>query len=325
LISRSGAVNLKSQSDHARYEPVAWRKISLRNEKDPGRPWGDELLALDFPGGPYVLSGLSRSQAADLQGRFGPYCLAIPDSQASIPVKVFEGPDSLQTQRIYTSGEYTLDLAHFDVGTEVQGLHFSGWIGFYPEIHGSISTPISQAGRSGSVFENYLRLMVAYRLLQENGLVLHSAAVVIEDSAFLFYGVSGAGKSTLSEMAVKAGCEVISDDLNAVLFSGNEIRVSKLPFTGTFSGAACKRESYPLQGIFALKQGQSNSTRDLSPGRSLASLLVCSPFVNNNGYMMDRLQEKLLVLSGIIPIRELGFSKDRGFDEIITLLLSSND
>ena len=75
-------------------------------------------------------------------------------------------------------------------------------------------------------------------------------------------------------MAHAAGCEVISDDLNAVLLSDGEVRVNKLPFTGTFSEANCKQSSYSLGGVFYLEKDEFNSIEIVSRAKSLASLML---------------------------------------------------
>lgn len=320
-----GTATLKTHDISPRQQSSTLTSGRGSDSASPAEPWGNETVKLDFPGGPYTLNGLSAIQAKDLDERFTHYCIPISDERNSVQIKVFKGPDNPQSQRILDSGEFTLDLEHFGSGTLVNGLQFSGSIDFLPDMRGYVSTPANEAGRTDSVFENYLRLMVAYRMLQQESLMLHSAAIVINDYAYVFYGISGAGKSTISEMAANAGFEVISDDLNAVFLTGNGASVRKLPFTGTFSESTCKKESYPLKAIFTLRKGISNETRPVGRTQSLASLIVCSPFVNANGFMLEALQDRLLQLLGRIPVGELVFTKDNGFDEISKLLENQID
>lgn len=283
-------------------------------------PWGDETVCLDFPGGPYAFNGLSETQAHDLRGRFGVYCIQDELHHCSMPIEVTRGRDPLQTQAIIASGEYTLDLVHDQSRMAVQGLWFSGSADFDPMTRGAISTPINETQKTGAIFENFLRLLVAYRLLDGNGLVLHSAALVISGGAYLFYGISGAGKSTLAEMAARAGYEIMSDDLNAVQFYGQHAQVRKLPFTGTFSESTCKQETYPLRGIFKLEKASFNLIRPQSAAVSLAALLACAPYVNASAAMLDQLQNRLLQLVNYAQPAVLSFSNTSDFNEIANLL-----
>ena len=237
-----------------------------------------------------------------------------------ISVTVVQGPDNPQTQRIVDTGEYCLDMTHSEKSTAVHGLQFSGVIDLSSPMRGVIATPVNTPGHTHSIIENFLRLLVAYRLLHSDGLLLHSAAIVVEDKAYVFYGVSEAGKSTLSEMAYAAGCEVISDDLNAVLLSADGIRVRKLPFTGTFSGSNSKRQSYPLGGLYKLRKSEANEVSGMDRVSSLVSIMACCPFVNSNEFMLDRLQGRIADLLGLVDGGILDFSKTNGFDEIASLL-----
>ena len=271
-----------------------------------------------------MFHGLSEIQASELRNRFLPYCIQQGSDRSSMVIAVMRGPDPPQSQVIKTSGEYTLNLSHHQDTLEVQGLSFSGSVDFGPMTRGTILTPVNESEQTDSIFENFLRLLVAYRLLDGNGVLVHSAAIVIAGGAYLFYGISGAGKSTLSEMAAKAGFEVISDDLNAVQFCGRRAQVRKLPFTGTFAESTCSQEIYPLRGIFRLEKARLNSTRQPGMAVSLASLLSCTPFVNASTAVLDQLQNRLLQLYDHVEPGILSFSKTSDFNEIANLLESPN-
>jgi hypothetical protein len=147
-------------------------------------PWGEESVALDFPGGPYILYGLSETQAADLRNRFLEDGIQPGNSLPGMPIEVCRGPDPLQSRRIMESGEYSLDFSHDHHALSVNGLGFSGSVDFDPMTSATISTPVNEPGNTWPVFENFLRLLVAYRLLDGHGLMLHSAAIVLDGNAY---------------------------------------------------------------------------------------------------------------------------------------------
>jgi len=56
-------------------------------------------------------------------------------------------------------------------------------------------------------------------LLHQRGyFLLHGNAIVHNDQAYIFAGESGAGKSTLAAAFSKAGAQVLSDDVSAIIF-----------------------------------------------------------------------------------------------------------
>lgn len=60
-------------------------------------------------------------------------------------------------------------------------------------------------------------------LFQRGNLLLHASAVKAGNEGWIFLGTPGAGKSTTCAAFVKAGCQLLSDDLTAITFdeSGN--------------------------------------------------------------------------------------------------------
>ena len=78
--------------------------------------------------------------------------------------------------------------------------------------------------------ENVLKVLLADWLLDQGGLLLHSAAVCLESRACLFIGPSGAGKSTLASLCASAGWQVLADELVAVRPTGRTYQCSGTPW-----------------------------------------------------------------------------------------------
>jgi hypothetical protein len=66
------------------------------------------------------------------------------------------------------------------------------------------------------LFMNLLMPLLAWRLLEEGGLLLHAAGAVIEGRAFLLVGEENAGKTTWARLCHEAGCQVVNDDVVVV-------------------------------------------------------------------------------------------------------------
>ena len=161
--------------------------------------------------------------------------------------------------------------------------------------------------------ENFLRVLVAHRVLGQGGVLLHSAAVVHGDGAFVFFGHSGAGKSTLCALSANRGLQVLSDELNALVPSGDGFRVERLPFAGDFGRSGGARESFPIAGLHALAQGLPHAILPLGRARAVGALSACAPFVNDDPQGGPRLLENLEHLTRATTVSTLRFGLDPSF------------
>ena len=281
-----------------------------------GEPWGEESLALDVAGGPYHFSGLAASQAAALKERFGRLCRT---SETGVPTAVFRAPAADFVDLDTRGWEYTLALDHAERCVRVAGLRLMARLDWAPGLSGGLAgglwTPEVAGEEWTSVLENYLRLLAAYRLLAGGGLLLHSAGVTDGDSVWLLLGPSGAGKTTASRLCLAAGAEVLSDDLNAVIFKpggeGEIPFVARLPFTGDLGerqGSPGEPGSYPLQGVVRLRQGPGVGLVPLSRASALAALMAAAPYANRDPFRREDLLGVCERLALAVPAWELTFS-----------------
>lgn len=269
-----------------------------------GAPCGEEVIDVVLPGGPYRIQGLSDRQASDLAERYGDLCRP---STARVVIDVFEaGEDDFR--EIDTRGwRYELDLDHFPDRVRIAGLRFMGWIGFEPRLRGALWTSVEGGVRWTELFENYFRILVAYRLLQDGGVLLHSAGVADREGAWVFFGHSGAGKTTISRLSQESGRQVLSDDINALHRDGETILVSKMPFAGDLGRSPGGFEARPLRGLYRLEKSNDNRVFPLPAARAVAALLSCAPFVNQDPYRVDDLTERLERLASDLPVGTLAF------------------
>jgi hypothetical protein len=199
--------------------------------------------------------------------------------------------------------EYGLDCDHALRAVCLAGLGIMGRLDWRPALGGILWTPEDGGALFPGIFENFLRVLVAYRLLELGGVILHSAGVVRGGGAYLFLGRSGAGKSTVARLSLDRGAEVLSDDLNALLpaaagraAAGSQVH--KLPFTGDLGGRRAARPPVPLAALVRLEKHTRDECRPLSRAEALACMLTCSPFVNADPHRRGHLETVLLALLG---------------------------
>ncbi len=285
---------------------------------DNAPAWGSETLVLDFCGGPYRFSGLSRSQAQSAGQRYRHYLLPA-DTESRVITHLRRLPDTC-FRPIDTRG-WTYERMEYQYHpnrVQVAGLKMLARISPAKAREGYLGTPLDDHDWfPGLVFENYFRMLTAYRLLALGGVMLHSAGILFGGKARLFLGHSGAGKSTLSELANHRGLSILSDDLNVLLPRAGRVRVEKVPFTGTFAQSAERRRSFDLEGLFKLSQGKHNAIDPLGPGNTLTLLLSCSPFVNEDPYRFDRLADNLAGILRHTTARHLIFNRDGGCFDLL--------
>ncbi len=279
------------------------RNPDLFPARHAGEPWGDRELVLDLPGGPYGFSGLSPDQEETVLGRFGELRL---DAAPAVTTIVFRAAAE-DFREIDTRGwEYGLDFDSGPSSVRLAGLDLAGRLDWRPGLRGALWTPIGAGDRFPGIFENFCRVLVAYRLHELGGAVIHGAAVVDGGEALLFVGPSGAGKSTVSRMALERGLTVLSDDLNALLPARGGAILAGLPFTGDLEPGGGIQ--YPLRALFRLEKDAEDRLRPLGRAETAACLLACSPFVNADPGRHAALLSTLLDLMNGVPAFALRFS-----------------
>jgi hypothetical protein len=110
------------------------------------------------------------------------------------------------------------------------------------------------------------RTMLSARLPLENGVMLHSAGIVVDGRAAIFFGPSGAGKSTLASLV---DAPVLSDEL--VIVQHGAARASG--WFGTFSADPPPAGSFPLAALVELGRGDGISLQPLPTRAALRALL----------------------------------------------------
>ena len=280
-----------------------------------GEVWGEQALEIDFVGGPYRFLGLHEEQVQATQERFGELCRepTEDDSGHVLTTRLFRiGRSEFRTFEL-DGWTYTFDRDYTPTSVRLAGLDFMGRLDWADDLSGALFTGEGGGATFQCLFENFFRVLVAYRLLELGGVLLHSAGVASRGRAHLFLGPSGAGKTTISRLGLASGRLVLSDDMNALCPDEEGTpKVEKLPFAGDLGRTPTPRSTYPLASLNRLRQGE-NHLRPLARAEAVATLLSCAPFVNSDPHRLDVLVDNLRDLVGRCQFQELTFSKKGDF------------
>lgn len=106
----------------------------------------------------------------------------------------------------------------------------------------------------------YLQLLLECKLIQNDFLILHSAAVKTDNRAFAFTGPSGIGKSTRAKKWIDLfSGEWISGDRPAI--DVNKVHVYGVPWDG--KEAIYKNIHCPLSAIFSVRRSEYTEIREM--------------------------------------------------------------
>jgi hypothetical protein len=258
-----------------------------------GEPWGEAAVVLDLAGGPYSFEGLSLAQRDALIARFGPLVVEDP---AAFPTILFQAPADDFVWFEVRGWHTTFDLDPEPDRLRLAGRGFLGLVSWAAP-RGALFTSLAEPGHFLGALENYLRVLVAYRVLERGGALLHSAGLLLEGDAFVLVGRSGAGKSTLARMTLEQGGDILSDELNALWPDADGVLVERMPFAGDLGQVCRPRSRHPLRGLGLLTQAPRDELRPISPGALVAGLLAASPFVNADPHRETALLDNLTALA----------------------------
>ncbi len=273
-----------------------------------GTPAGDSRLAVDVPGGPYVIRGLSERQHRALADRYGERASLLGPFDRGTEVRIFRAESREFVIVDRRSWVNSFDLDYSEPSVRIAGSQVMAHIRWSPELTAALWTSLEDGAEFLEAFENCFRILSAYRLLEVGGIVLHSSSVVDEGRAWVFFGHSGAGKTTIARRALAGGRRVLSDDINALRATGAGAQVEKMPFAGELGHSNEKVGPFPIRSLCRIEQSSRDLWRPLSTGSAVASMLSCIPFVNGDPYRLPIVMDTLEKLVRTTPTGAFEFS-----------------
>ncbi len=143
-------------------------------------------------------------------------------------------------------------------------------------------------------------------LLNYNGCLLHSSAVVINDEAYLFSADCGTGKSTHTSLWMKylkdKNPYILNDDKPAIRIIDDEIYAYGTPFSGKHD--ISKNTRAKLKGICFLEQATENSIRRLESKEAL-NLFFAQTVRRLTEIQMNKLLDIIEIIIKEVPIYKL--------------------
>ena len=148
----------------------------------------------------------------------------------------------------------------------------------------------------------------SYKLLDHNGLMLHSSAVVLDGKAYLFTAPSGTGKSTHTEKWVRLfGATYLNDDKPALRLIDGVWMAYGTPWSGKHD--LSDPRGFPVGGIAIVRRDEENGIRLLNPDEAFPYLMSQTAY-RLKALRMDKLLTLMDDLLRQLPIWELRCNRD---------------
>lgn len=216
----------------------------------------------------------------------------------------------------------SLDLKDVDARPEYRYKNNSLWIrgkkmeGYFDEIRcmGELSIPDPP---DISVIEYYIRSVIALLAFRSGAILFHSAGVVREKYAYLFFGHSGCGKSTVVRYSTND--TILNDDLLLLEPSNGCWIAYATPFSNP-GRIVITNTNACVVGMFRLIKNNSVVLERTNPSIALAEVISNVPVIPVIPNGLDELIKRCWRLTSEIPVYNLYFRKDPTFWEEIERL-----
>lgn len=163
--------------------------------------------------------------------------------------------------------------------------------------------------------ENFLRVLYAWKCLEQDALLLHACGVIRNGSGYGFFGPSGSGKSTIAGLSLEH--QVLSDDMVIIKRGGAGFQICGVPFRGELLQAPRTNGKSDLRGLYTLVKDEEHRTLPLSRTKAVAQLSACVPFVMAQPANARKVMDICSELSNSVPIQALHFKPEKGFWSVI--------
>ena len=265
-----------------------------------------DILQLEIAGIGVALTITDPGMIARVREHYADFIVAAGQPQVNVEVKTIPGARFVPERPGPWVIETQLEKNHLTYRSYFD----AGWVDLERRVGGLETAPEAD-------LENFLRVLYAHLCLRHGGLLLHASGVVKGQAGYVFFGASGNGKTTVAQLSLGLGYIVLSDDLVILKTSGDQCRVFGVPFRGTLPEAPRTNAVGNLTGLFALAKDTRHYLVEMSKSRAVSRLAACAPFVMTEPAHAGQVMKICAELATRVPVRELHFSRDAGFWEVI--------
>ena len=205
-------------------------------------------------------------------------------------------------------------------------LRFSapGYNGFIDEKGGRGYLRLSSAQPVEDI-DYFLRVALALLVHQAGGVLMHTAGIIRNGQAYLFFGHSGSGKSTICQVSSDHASDddafvddivILNDDLVLLVPQRENWLAHGTPFSNP-TQIKPANQSAPIAGMYLLIQDRRVYTQGLTPGVATAALLSNVPIIPQDQVRSLQLLNLLTQIQINTPVYELHFLPDNSFWDVI--------
>ncbi len=160
----------------------------------------------------------------------------------------------------------------------------------------------------------FLRIVLSFGLFIKGGYLFHSAGVIRENKAFLFFGKSGSGKSTVAHYS--KSYPLLSDDLVGVLPGRDGVMIYSTPFWNPGWERQVKVQA-PAAGMYRLVKSDKVSIAPLKESQAVSEIVSSIPVIPlSNEYCAQLLPIVQSVIAKVM-VYYLYFKKDSSFWQLL--------
>lgn len=159
-------------------------------------------------------------------------------------------------------------------------------------------------------------IMFLHVIARHSGVILHACSVKERTGkALIFCGCSGSGKTTLAKLFQQRGIITLHDDWTIVRKIDKDFVAYGIP--GYASSRFVHNESGPVEKIFFLRHGKTNSLKQLTPESALKHLIIHSFCCGWDKNRLKRTLDILQELASRCKFYQLSFMPNESVFDIV--------
>ena len=311
----------KSTQGGARQTAVSDRAVELIPDLAYHRGFSaqsaGEVLCLTVGGVTTRRSGFRPEEVATLKDRYGIFS-ADTTAPAAFEIQVARVRQRSFLAVIEAEEFYRVDMRWESGSLLACSYEWAGWI---DQAEGRGGLLLARGTRDDlkafdRSLENFLRVVYAHATIARGGFLLHSAGLVRDGRAYLFFGPSGSGKTTVTTLTPEA--LILSDDLTMVVRAGDgAYQACSVPFRGLYAPMPDSASMWPVAGFFRLVQDSCDRLVSVDRSRAIGELVGSLPFVTERSEMAGDVIDVVAAATSKIPVFRLHFRNDRTFWDAI--------